>query len=313
MYMHAAAAAAPAPALRGSAAIVRRATSPAAATPCTTRRRSRPRRAAAVGARAQQQQQQQQGGDWAAQGWVRSVPVGVGVVGGATVVANRLLQGLALASDASTAQSRADVLTLAAAATLASGMHVLTGLSWISVRPRTPVPVQLTGVPVRYIAPDLTPAAQQEVGMVQVLWAWHAISQASRAASLVVAYRGQVLLHAGLAGVAGEDDDGWDYGQREPVIAQWGSLSGAICRRALETGAGNYLPNLSLYSGKREFAYFPENTQAVVVTCVGEDGLLVVASDTPRGFSRVDQAWLSTIADKLDSTLQSAVPAAQTV
>ena len=51
--------------------------------------------------------------------------------------------------------------------------------------------------------------------------------------------------------------------------------------------------------------------QGVVVQPVGDTGVLVAATDTVRGFSRLDQAWLAAIADKLDATLEAAAaPAA---
>ena len=49
--------------------------------------------------------------------------------------------------------------------------------------------------------------------------------------------------------------------------------------------------------------------QGVVVQPIGEAGVLVAATDTVRGFSQLDQAWLATIADKLDATLEG--PAAE--
>jgi Cofactor assembly of complex C subunit B, CCB2/CCB4 len=34
-----------------------------------------------------------------------------------------------------------------------------------------------------------------------------------------------------------------------------------------------------------------------------QEGVLLAGTDMQRGFSRLDQAWLATIADKIDSTL----------
>ena len=39
---------------------------------------------------------------------------------------------------------------------------------------------------------------------------------------------------------------------------------------------------------------------------IGDTGVLVAATDTVRGFSALDQAWLAAIADKLDATLEAA-------
>ena len=44
-------------------------------------------------------------------------------------------------------------------------------------------------------------------------------------------------------------------------------------------------------AGRLEFLrYLPENTQGVLVQPAGEHGLLVAATDTQRGFGRLDQA-----------------------
>ena len=44
------------------------------------------------------------------------------------------------------------------------------------------------------------------------------------------------------------------------------------------------------HAGRKEFtSYLPENTQAVVVQPVGDTALLIAASDTQRGFNKVDQ------------------------
>lgn len=37
---------------------------------------------------------------------------------------------------------------------------------------------------------------------------------------------------------------------------------------------------------------------------LGRDGVLVVGTDTLRGLSRLDQAWVAVIADKLEVTLE---------
>ncbi len=46
--------------------------------------------------------------------------------------------------------------------------------------------------------------------------------------------------------------------------------------------------------------------QGVALQPIGDAGVLVAATDTVRGFSALDQAWLAAIADKLDATLEGA-------
>ena len=43
-------------------------------------------------------------------------------------------------------------------------------------------------------------------------------------------------------------------------------------------------------AGRVEFTSFlPENTQAAIVQPIGNDGVLIAASNTQRGFTRLDQ------------------------
>lgn len=54
-------------------------------------------------------------------------------------------------------------------------------------------------------------------------------------------------------------------------------------------------------AGRNEFtAYLPSNTQGVVLRPIGNNGVLVTATDTQRGFGKLDQVplcllWVVTI------------------
>lgn len=86
------------------------------------------------------------------------------------------------------------------------------------------------------------------------------------------------------------------------------ATAGDVCSRCMESGKGNYLANLVLYPGRQEFVeYLPENTQGVAVQPIGSDGVLIVGSNTQRGISRLDQAWIATIADKVQASLEDYV------
>jgi hypothetical protein len=43
--------------------------------------------------------------------------------------------------------------------------------------------------------------------------------------------------------------------------------------------------------------------QAVIIQPLGEDGVLIAASNTIRGYTSRDKAWIATIGEKLDTTL----------
>lgn len=55
------------------------------------------------------------------------------------------------------------------------------------------------------------------------------------------------------------------------------------------------------------------NVQGLIVQPLGDEGLLLAATDTIRGFVPKDQAWIATLAEKLDTTLASSGSAASSV
>jgi hypothetical protein len=64
-------------------------------------------------------------------------------------------------------------------------------------------------------------------------------------------------------------------------------------------------PSASPPAGRLEFTEFlPESSQGVVVQPIGKEGVLIVGTDTQRGISRLDQAWVATLADKLEVSLE---------
>ena len=216
---------------------------------------------------------------------VRAAPL---VAGGASVVAlllNRALSGVAPVADAGSSQSRADVLCLAMA-----GCLILTGLTWIALKPKPPTTVRLEGADVAFVNPDVPEDARAELQ-----WCWDALSASTACGAAAVFYRGKRVMQFGVAPRRLADP---------ATLAADVPELGPICRRCMESGGGNYLANLILFPGRVEFAgYLPANAQAVVVTPVGEEGVVVAASGTQRGFTPADQAWMAVIAEKLDQTL----------
>ncbi|KAK9816259.1 hypothetical protein WJX74_004736 [Apatococcus lobatus] len=209
---------------------------------------------------------------------LRVLPLAAGLSGLSFVLLNRFVSGVAPVADASSAQSRADVLVIAMAAAL-----LLTGLTWISLKPRDPVKVKLNADQTFHMATSLPSALSSELE-----WSWDALRKCTRCSSLAVLSRDQCLV---LAGAVLPVTEPWRYAKM-----------GSIGTRALSEGRGNYLANLALYPGRKEFtSYLPENTQAVVVQPVGDTSLLIAASDTQRGFNKVDQAWMALATSSLSS------------
>lgn len=48
--------------------------------------------------------------------------------------------------------------------------------------------------------------------------------------------------------------------------------------------------------------------QAVVAQPIGKDGILIAGTNTQRGFSRLDQAWIASLADKIEVSMEGFVP-----
>jgi hypothetical protein len=218
---------------------------------------------------------------------VRNVPLVLGSVSMLGILINRSVSGIALVADASSAQSRADVLVLALATTA-----LLQGLVWKSIQPRAVISVEMEGVECFRIAASLPQAASQELQ-----WVWEALSSTTRSQALVVVYGDACALQAGMAAESG------DASGDAQTIDVHQLLNGSLCRQARETDTQNYLANLALYPGRFELLFLPSNTQAVIIQPLGEDGVLIAASNTIRGYTSRDKAWIATIGEKLDTTL----------
>nr|CAJ86182.1 H0212B02.11 [Oryza sativa]CAJ86318.1 OSIGBa0113E10.1 [Oryza sativa] len=216
--------------------------------------------------------------DWVGE-WVRSndtlvrgLPI---LVGGASLLAvllNRAVSGIAAVADASSSQSRADILTLALSVT-----DILAGLVWLSIRPKSISPVVPRGVECKRVGTGVLDSALREL-----LWTWDSLTTATCCKSLVVVY--------------GED------GNAVMVDAQK-FMQGSLYRSAMESKKQSYLANLALYPGRTELPFLPANTQALILQPIGDKGIAVIGGDTIRGFTNLDQAWIAMIADKLDATL----------
>ncbi|KAL0538954.1 hypothetical protein IC582_023125 [Cucumis melo] len=218
---------------------------------------------------------------------VRSSPIYVGGISLLLVLFNRAVSGIAPVADASSSQSRADLLTLGLAVT-----NVLAGLVWLSIRPKSITPVNPLGVEYEWICSSLPDRVTSEL-----LWVWKSLSEVTCCRSLVVVYDGKCILQVGFAAESAEGD-----GEAERVEA--GKLmQGLLYKGVLKSQAQSYLANLSLYPGKSELPFLPSNTQAVILQPLGEKGIAIVGGNTIRGFTTSDQAWISLVGEKLDATL----------
>ncbi|MGK7903809.1 MAG: cofactor assembly of complex C subunit B [Hormoscilla sp.] len=202
---------------------------------------------------------------------LRLMPIWVGALGGTLLMINRLAT-----AQLTTWQTRSDALGV-----IISAVLILTGLLWQQVQPKTPDAVQLVGEEGFELALELPEMVKTELA-----WASSLLLTNTATRSLLVYYRGKVLLRRGILGPSA---------QVQP---------GPIVQRVLDKQKPVYLVNLKLYPGKIEFDYLPINTQGVICQPIGKEGVLILAANAPRSYTRQDEKWIEGIADKLADTLK---------
>jgi hypothetical protein len=205
---------------------------------------------------------------------LRRLPIVVGGLGAVLLLINRLL-----APELTNSQARADVLGV-----ILSAVLILTGLIWQQVQPRLPEAVQLIGEEGFVLVPDLPQAVKTELA-----WASHLLLTNTVTRSLVVFYKGKVLLRRGI------------LSPKSDVVP------GAILKRVLEKQKPVYLVDLKVYPGRVEFDYLPENTQGVICQPIGKEGALILGANAPRSYTKQDENWIAGIADKLAVTLKEEI------
>ncbi|XP_027360783.1 protein COFACTOR ASSEMBLY OF COMPLEX C SUBUNIT B CCB4, chloroplastic isoform X2 [Abrus precatorius] len=213
--------------------------------------------------------------DWVSQNddAVRTLPIYVGSASLFAVLFNRALSGIAPVADAGSSQSRADLLTLGLAVT-----NILTGLVWLSIRPKSITVVNPQGVECKRLCSTLPDVANSEL-----LWAWESLSDVTCCRSLVIVYESSCVLQIGYAAESSPGDG-------DAVSVDVDKLmQGSLYKDVMKSGAQSYLANLSLYPGKSELPFLPSNTQAVILQPLGDKGIAIIGGDTIRGFTASDQ------------------------
>jgi hypothetical protein len=201
---------------------------------------------------------------------VRLIPLIAGAIGSVLLLINRLTT-----VELTPSQARSDVVGV-----ILSGMLALVWLIWQQVQPVPPDSVTLVGKEGLEFAPALSDTVK-----IELAWASHLLLTNTVTKSLIVYYQGRILLRRGILGINSEVNPGM------------------IVKRVLENQKPVYLVNLNLYPGKVEFDYLPENTQGLICQPMGKEGVLILAANVPRSYTKQDENWIEGIADKLGNTL----------
>ncbi|NJN75552.1 MAG: cofactor assembly of complex C subunit B [Synechococcaceae cyanobacterium RL_1_2] len=203
--------------------------------------------------------------------FIKRLPLIVGAIGGTVLFLNRLTT-----PDLTNAQSRSDAVGI-----ILSALLILVSLLWEQIQPLPPDQVVLSGKEVFVLTPDLPEPIQKELA-----WASRLILTNTVTKSLLVHYQHQTLLRRG---IFPEDDRLFQ--------------PGAIVTKVLQDQKPIYLVDLKLYPGRVEFNYLPEEIQGLICHPLGKEGVLIMAANAPRSYTKQDEAWLAAIADKLTDTL----------
>jgi Cofactor assembly of complex C subunit B, CCB2/CCB4 len=201
---------------------------------------------------------------------LRRLPIVVGALAGTLFMINR-----ALTPALTESQARSDALGV-----IISAVLILVGLLWQQIQPKRPDAVQLVGEEGFELAEHLSDAIKTELA-----WASHLLLTNTATRSLVVYYRGTVLLRRGILSPTAD------------------VTPGDILKRVMDKQKPVYLVSLKLYPGRLEFSYLPENTQGVICQPLGSEGALILGANAPRSYTRQDEIWIEGIADKLANTL----------
>ena len=204
---------------------------------------------------------------------LRQLPIVVGAIGGTLLFINRITT-----ADVSGSQSRADALGV-----ILSAVLILVGLLWQRIQPRQPEAVVLVGEAGFELADELPDELRTELA-----WASHLLLTNTATRSVVAYFDGAVLLRRGVLGPVAE------------------MSPGTIVQRVIDKQKPVYLVNLSIYPGRVEFDYLPENTQGVICQPMGDRGVLILGANAPRSYTQQDEAWIMGIADKLGDSLNKA-------
>jgi hypothetical protein len=201
---------------------------------------------------------------------LRLLPLVTGVLGGLLLAVNRLLTPELVSS-----QARSDVVGV-----ILSALLILTGLLWQQIQSLPPDSVVLIGEEGFELLSELPEEVKTELAWASSLLLTNTVTK-----SIVVWYRGRVLLRRGIL----------------PANSQV-KLS-SILQRVLDKQKPIYLVDLKVYPGRIEFDYLPENTQGVICQPLGSYGVMVLGANAPRSYTKQDESWIEGISEKLADTL----------
>ncbi|MGY6530472.1 MAG: cofactor assembly of complex C subunit B [Cyanobacterium sp.] len=203
---------------------------------------------------------------------LKNLPLIAGILGGTLLMINRLVTPTLLDS-----QARSDALGI-----ILCAMLLLTSILARQIQSEPPQSVVLEGEEGFELRDDLSENIKTELA-----WASHLILSNTVTKSILVYYQEKTLLRRGILGV-----------QKEVEIGQ-------IVERVIKTQKPVYLVDLKHYPGKVEFNYFPENIQGLICLPLNDCGVMMVATNIPRSYTKQNENWINGIGAKIALSLKN--------
>lgn len=203
---------------------------------------------------------------------LRYLPLAVGTIVGFGLILNRLVT-----PELTPSHSRSDALGI-----FASAMLILVFLLGQQIESKSPESVELIGTDRFWLDATLPESLRSELA-----WTSHTLLTQTVTRSIVVWYNGRVIHYRGIL--------------PEQNLEQ----PGPIGLRVMAKEQPMYLVKLSLYPGRIEFNYMPENTQGLIVQPLENQGMMVMGSNVSRSYTNQDEAWIKALAAKLSYSLRS--------
>lgn len=203
---------------------------------------------------------------------VKNLPLIAGILGGFLLMINRLTTPTVLDS-----QARSDALGV-----ILCAMLLLVSILLRQIESAPPQSVTLIGEEVIEFADNLPENIKTELA-----WASHVILNNTVTKSIIIYYQNQLLLRRGILG----------YSKTINL--------GTIAQRVMTTKKPVYLVDLKHYPGKFEFDYLPENIQGLICLPLNDQGVMIIATNIPRSYTKQDEFWIQGIAEKIALTLMA--------
>ena len=157
---------------------------------------------------------------------------------------------------------------------------LLVAVLWTRADPRSAARQELGGEQGLVLASDVSDAVRDELG-----WGSHMLLTATAASTVLVYWKGIVLLRRGL-------------------ISDGDFHPGTICRRVMQKNSSVSLVSTALFPGRGEFDPVLDALPSVLICPLGGDGVVVIGGWSERCFSRSDERWAEGWAVRLRTALQ---------